>query len=172
VGGGVGEECLLVSLVLLEGDVSGVSVFDQHRPLVAGLDHGAVVAVDVGQLLASSIEVRAGIARVVQREQHEVVTQRLPVGLAGVRPAGSVAAGELEPLGGELLDHRVRRASLLERLEQVRERAAHFSVWVERHVVQLVIGQADGQPHAQLAAGGLGQQPALQAGADEVKLRL
>ena len=73
---------------------------------------------------------------------------------------------------GELLDDCVRRAGLLEALEQVRERAAHFGVGVECHVAELVIGQTDGQPDAQLAAGGLGEQPALQAGADEVQLCL
>ena len=130
------------------------------------------MAVDVGQLLASPVEVRARVAGVVQREQHEVVAQRLPVGLAGVRPAGGVAAGEPKPLGGELLDDRVRRAGLLEALEQVRDRAAHFGVGVECHVAELVICEADGQPDAQLAAGGLGQQPALEPGADEVKLGL
>ena len=172
VSGGVRRKRLLVALVLVEGDVSGVRVGDQHRPLVAWLEHGAGVAVDVGELLASPIEVRAGIAGVVQREQHEVVTQRLPVGLAGVRPSRGVSAGEPELVGGELLDDGVRRAGLLEAFEQVRDRAAHLGVGVECHVAELVIGQADGQPDAQLAAGGLGEQPALQPCADEVKLRL
>ena len=67
-GGGVGVKRLLVSLVLLEADVSRVRVFDQHGPLIARFDDGAGVAVDVGELLASSIEVRPGISRVVQRE--------------------------------------------------------------------------------------------------------
>jgi hypothetical protein len=172
VGGGVGGERLLVVFVLLEGDVSGVRILDQDGPLVARFDHGAGVTVDVGELLASSVEVRACISGVVEGEQHEVVAQRLPVELAGVRAAGRVPGGDAQLLGGELLDDRVRRAGPLKAAEQVRDRGAHARVRVKRDVPQLVIGQADRQPDAQLAAGGLREQPALQAGADEVKLRL
>ena len=149
----------------------GCASFDQHGPLVAWLEHGAGVTVDVGELLASSVEVRAGVARVVQGEQHEVVAQRLPVSLAVVR-ATEVPAGEPQPFGGELLDDRVRGAGLLKASEQVLDRRAHARVRVERDVPELVIGKADRQPDAQLAAGGLREQPALQPGADEVKLRL
>ena len=123
-GGGVGGERLLVVLVLLEGDVSGVRVLDQDGPLVARLEHGAGVTVDVGELLASSVEVRACIAGVVQGEQHEVVAQRLPVELAGVRAAARAGRGTAA-LGGELLDDRVRGAGLLKAAEQVRDRRAH-----------------------------------------------
>jgi len=66
----------------------------------------------------------------------------------------------------------VRRAGLLETLEQVLDRRAHARVGVECHVVELVIHQSDWEADAQLAAGGLGEQPALQPGADEVQLRL
>ena len=142
VGGGVGGERLQVSFVLLEGDVSRMRVFDQHRPLVARLVNCAGVAVDVGELLASSVEVRAGVARVVQGEQHEVVAQRLPVGLAVVR-ATEVPAGEPQSFGGELLDDRVRGAGLLKAAEQVLDRCAHARVRVQRDVPELVIGQAD-----------------------------
>ena len=147
VGGGVRGERLLVVLVLLEGDVSGVRVFDQHGPLVARLMDGAGVAVDVGELLASSVEVRARVPRVVQGEQHHVVAQRLPVELAVVR-ATEVPAGEREPVGGELLDDRLRGAGLLKAAEQVLDRRAHAGVRVERDVAELVIRQADRQPDA------------------------
>jgi hypothetical protein len=172
VGSGVGRERPLVVLVLLEGDVSRVRVLDQHSPLIARLDHGASVTVDVGELLASSVEVRARIPGVVQDEQHEVVAQRLPVELACVRAARGVPAGDAQSFGGELLDDRVRGAGLLKAAEQVLDSRSHARVRVECHVAELVIGQADRQPDAQLAAGGLGEQPALQASADEVKLRL
>ena len=89
-----------------------------------------------------------------------------------MRAAGSVPAGEAQLLGGELLDDRVRGAGLLEAAEQVLDRRTHARVRVGRDVPQLVIGKADRQPDAQLAAGGLRQQPALQPGADEVKLGL
>jgi len=91
------------------------------------------------------------------------------IALQPPRPAPEPVA---EQLSIELLDDRVRRAGLLEALEQVRERAAHFGVGVERHVPELVIDQADRQPDTKLAAGGLREQPALQRGADEVKLCL
>ena len=171
-GGGVRLKRCEVALVLLEGDVSGVRVLDQHGPLVLWLEHGASVTVDVGELLASSVEVRARIPGVVQGEQHQVVAQRLPVELAAVRSSGRVSAGDAQLLGGELLDDRVRGPGLLKAAEQVLDRRAHAGVRVERDVPELVIVKADRQPDAQLAAGGLGEQPALQPGADEVKLRL
>ena len=112
-GGGVRLKRCEVALVLLEGDVSGVRVLDQHGPLVLWLEHGASVTVDVGELLASSVEVRARIPGVVQGEQHQVVAQRLPVELAAVRSSGRVSAGDAQLLGSELLDDRVRRAGPL-----------------------------------------------------------
>ncbi len=61
-------------LILLEGDVAGVRIADQHRPLIARLVDGAGVPVDVGDLVAAPVEVRAGVARVVQHKQRVVVT--------------------------------------------------------------------------------------------------
>ena len=102
-GGGVRLKRLLVSLVLLEADVSGVRIADQDSPLVLRLVDGSRAAVDVGELFASPVEVRAGVARVVQREQHQIVAQLLSVDLAGVRSSVGVSAGEAQLLGGELL---------------------------------------------------------------------
>jgi hypothetical protein len=171
-GGGVGGERGLVALVLLEGDVPGVRVFDQHGPLIARLVHGAAVPVDAGDLAASAVEVGAGVTRVVQHEQRLVVAQRLPVQLAGVRPAGGVVAGERQLLRCERLDHRRCRTGRLERLEQVGERLAHAGVGIERDSAGGVIDQPDGQAHGELPAPGLGEQSALQSGADEVQLGL
>ena len=169
---GVGGERRLVLLVLLEGDVAGVRVGDQHGPLIARLVHGAGVPVDVGDLAATAVEVRAGVARVVQHEQRLVVAQRLPVQLAGVRPAGGVSAGELQPLSGERFHDGAGRAGRLERPEQVVDRLVHAGVGIERHVVNGVIDEPDGQAHGELPTPGLRQQPALQPGADEVQLGL
>ena len=63
-------------------------------------------------------------------------------------------------------------AGPLKAREQVLERAAYLRVGVECHIAELVMGKPDGEPDPQLAAGGVRQQPALQAGANEVKLRL
>ena len=63
-------------------------------------------------------------------------------------------------------------AGPLKVLEQVFKCAAYLRVRVECHIAELVIGKSDGEPDAQLAAGGLRQQPALQSGTDEVKLGL
>jgi hypothetical protein len=54
----------------------------------------------------------------------------------------------------------------------VRERAADGSVGIEDDVPGCVVGQPDGQRGDELAAAGLGQDPAAQPGPDEVQLGL
>ena len=66
---GVGGKCLLVLLVLLEGDVSRVRVTDQC-PLIARHRGGRRFACRGLAGPALTIYERAGIARVVQRAQH------------------------------------------------------------------------------------------------------
>ncbi len=154
--GGVCSERRLVSLVLLEGDVAGVRVWDQRCPLLARLELQRAATVDAGELPVASVEVGAGVARVVQHGQDVLVAQRSPVQLAGVRP-GVVAAGKPQPLGGEVLDDRLCGSGLLEAFVQVGDRVAHALVGVEHDLFELVVDEPDGQARAQLAASCLGE---------------
>ena len=114
---------------------------------------------------------RAGVAGVVQHMQHGGMPQRLPVGLA-LAGAFAVPPGEGQPGGAERLDHGGGRPGGLERGEQVPDRALDGGVGVEDDVPGGVVDQADGQRHDQLAAAGLGQDPAAQPGPDEMELSL
>ena len=57
---------------------------DEHGPLVARLEDGAVAPLGRADLPLASIEVSAGVAGVVQDEEDMVVAQRLEVQLAVV----------------------------------------------------------------------------------------
>jgi hypothetical protein len=105
----------------------------------------------------------------VQDEQHLVMTQRLPVQLPGFRPAG-VAGGEGQAGGGERLDHAAGRSGRLELREQPADRGAHRRIGVEHDVAGGVITQPGREPHRELAAGGLGQQPAAHPGLQVMQL--
>ena len=124
------------------------------------------------QLLAvPAVGERAGVAGVVQHVQHGGVAQRLPVDLA-LAGAFVVPPGEGQPGGAERLDHGGGRPGGLERGEQVPDRALDGGVGVEDDVPGGVVGQADRQRHDELAAAGLGQDPAAQPGPDEMELSL
>src|SRR6266702_1681316 len=107
VRGGVGGQPGAVGVVLVQGEVSGMSGGDEGDPFPAG-QRGA------GPLPARLLDVagppegeRAGVAGVVQDPQHDVVGQRLPVelALAGSRP---VPPGEGQARGIERLHARGR----------------------------------------------------------------
>ena len=168
---GVGGERAQVRLVLLEGEVAGVGVADQRRPLLArqGRHGGLAVGALAGALAA--VDERAGVARVVQRAQHPPVAQRHPGELA-LALAAADRGGEQQALVVERLDDGARRAGAREGLEQVAQGVLDAGVGVEHDLAGGVIDQPDGERHLKLAAACLGEDAALQAGADEVQLGL
>jgi hypothetical protein len=107
----------------------------------------------------------------VQHAQHDVVLQRFPVQLA-FAGAGAVPPGEGQPGGVERLDAGRRRPGCLELGEQPPQGALDGGVGVEGDVPGGVVGQPDGQRGDQLAAAGLGDDPAAQPGPDEMELSL
>jgi len=107
----------------------------------------------------------------VQDVQHGGVPQRLPVGLA-LAGAFEVPPGEGQAGGAECLHHGGGRPGGLERGEQVPQRALDGGVGVEDDVPGGVVDQADRQRHDELAAAGLGQDPAAKPGPDEMELGL
>ena len=168
VRGGVGREPGDVGLPLVQGDVSGVGAGDEGDPFLAG--HGDAAAFPAGQQLLAvpAVGERAGVAGVVQHLQHGGMPQRLPVDLA-LAGAFVVPPGEGQPGGAERLHHGGGRPGGLERGEQVPDRALDGGVGVEDDVPGGVVDQPDGQRHDQLAAAGLGQDPAAQPGPDEME---
>jgi hypothetical protein len=98
------------------------------------------------------------------------VAERRPGQLA-LALARADPRGEQQPLGVERIDDRPRRPGSLEGLKQVAQRLLHGRVGIEHDLAARILHQPDRERHRQLAAAGLGQDPALQPGADEVKLR-
>ena len=81
--------------------------------------------------------------------------------------------GKVSPAARKALTTAVRRPGGLEGGEQVRAAAPlDGGVGVEDDVPGGVVDQADRQRHDQLAAAGLGQDPAAQPGPDEMQFCL
>lgn len=99
------------------------------------------------------------------------MAQRAPGQLALAR-AAQQPGRELQPLAGELLDDRARGSGAREPLKQEGHGLLDCAVGVGDDAARQVVGQADWQRDLQLGAAGLGQDAALQAGADEVQLGL
>ena len=172
VGGGVGGERLLVGFELVPGDVAGVGVVDQRRPLVAGNLLGRCV-------LPSGV-LRRGCGRRRRR--------RRSGGCAGcAAPASGAAACQASsPLWAPVRTRSGNnspscgKACTAARAEPVRAKVAnrwrdgvlHAGVGVQHDLAGRVVDEPDGQRHVQLAAAGLGQLAAAQPGPDEVQLGL
>ena len=159
----VGGKPLLVGQELLPGDVAGMVILDQHRPLGARqpdrLGHDRAVRADRAARAVPPEHVRAGVAGIGEHVARARVGQPAPAQLARPRAAPGALG---EPAVLEHADHPVRRAGLLERPEQVRDRGLHLLVGVDDHAAVLVVEVADRQRQPQLAALGGGALGALQ----------
>jgi hypothetical protein len=171
VRGGVGGQPGEVGLVLLHGDVSGVGAGDERDPFLARQHGDDRLAAGQLPVAAPAEGERAGIAGIVQDAQDDVVLQRFPVQVARAG-AGAVPPGEGQPFGVERLHAGGRRPGGLEGGEQAPQGALDGGVGVEGDVPGGVVGQPDGQRGDQLAASGLGDDPAAQPGPDEMELCL
>jgi hypothetical protein len=98
-GGGVGGQDGEVGLVLGPGEVPGVVVFDQDRPLRDGPGGGVVVSVQAGGVAGPPV----GVGGVVQDAEDPVVGERLEEQLAAAGPS-VVPGGEGQLLLAECLD--------------------------------------------------------------------
>ena len=168
VRGGVGGQPGAVGVVLVQGDVSGVGAGDEGDPFLPRQDGAGQLPAGKRDVAVPAEGERAGVAGVVQDPQHDVVGQRLPVDLA-LAGSGPVPPGEGQAGGVERLHARGGRPGGGEGGEQVREGAADGGVGVEDDVPGGVVGQPDGQRGDQLAAAGLGHDPAAQPGPDEMQ---
>ena len=145
-----------------------MGVGHQRDPLLAGQGVEGLLAGAGEAFTAAAVGERAGVARVVQGAQHPPVLQRHPGQLA-LAGAGAHPHREQQPVGGELLHGRARRAGAGEQGEQVPDGLLHPGIRVEHDLAGRVVDQPDRQAHAQFAAAGLGSLPADQAGPDEVQ---
>ena len=114
------------------------------------------------------VGVGAGVGGVVQDAEDPVVGERLEEQLAA---AGSavVAGGEGQLLFAECLDDAERRSGGGEGAEQQPHGVAHARVGVQRDLALAVADQADREGEGELAAAGLGQDPAAHPGAQEME---
>ena len=170
-GGGVGGQDLQVGLVAGPGDVAGVVVGEKDGPVLGRLDQGVVVPVQVGDVAGAAVAVGAGVAGVVQDLQDLVVGERPEVQLACARPA-AVPGGEGQLRLAEGPDHGEGGAGGGEGVEQQADRLAHSAVGIQDRFAAAVVGQPDRQLQSQLAAAGLGQDPAAQPGPQEMQFCL
>ncbi len=169
VGGGVGGQAVAVGVVLAQGDVSGVDAGDEGDPFFAGQQPRRHFPAGLLVVTVPAIGEAAGIARVVQDPQHGVMLQRFPVDLPFAGPL-QMPPGETQAGGVERLDACRRGPGRLEGGEQVGERAADGGVGAGDDVAGGVVDQPDRQRGDELAAAGLGQDPAAQPGPDEMEL--
>ena len=170
-GGGVGGQDLQVGLVAGPGDIAGVVVGKKDGPVLGRLDQRVVVPVQVGGVAGAAVAVGAGVAGVVQDLEDLVVGERLEVQLACAWSA-AVPGREGQLCLAEGPDHGEGGAGGGEGVEQQADRAAHSAVGIQDRFAAAVVGQPDRQLQLQLAAAGLGQDPAAQPGPQEMQFCL
>ena len=148
-----------------------MGVGDHDRPLLTrdGLDCDLAVA--AGACAAAAEDEHAGVARVVECAQHAPVAERCP-GQFAFALTGPDPGREAEPVLVERLHDCAGRPGGREGLEQVAEGVLHALVGVEDDSAGGVVDEPDRERYLELAAAGLRELPAAQAGADEVQLGL
>ena len=169
---------MLVGQVGVPVDEPGVVIGDEDLPLVAGQLAAPcaqrAVRAEVAFVAGAAVDVGASVGRVGQRGVHGMVGGLDPGDLAGLavqvdgllqRPAQLLGA-QPQPGGPHRPAHR-------ELVERGRDDAGDRLIGVEADLpVGLAPDQADRQAAAQLAAGGLVLDAALQPGPEHVELRL
>jgi hypothetical protein len=107
----------------------------------------------------------------VQHLQDAMMGQGMPAELAAVGP-GAHPQREQQALLREGLDGGPGRAGAGEGRKQVAHSLLHAQVGVQDHPADGVVDEPDRQGHRQLAAAGLGELAATQAGLEQVQLGL
>ena len=104
----------------------------------------------------------------MQDREDPVVGERLEEQLAAAGPA-MVAGGEGQLLLAECLHDAERRSGGGEGAEQQLHRVPHARVGVRHHLAVVVVDHAGREGERELAAAGLGQDPAAHPGTQEVQ---
>ena len=169
------KEPLLVPLELLPGDVAGMVVVEDERPLLGddaarpSFDPGLLAGQDDVAGLGPSIDIGACVRRIVEDGQDSPVVQGSPGQLAVAAPP-VMAGREAEMVLGEILDHPERGPHPLEGVEDQAQRLLHLLVGIEDDLAGGVVDQPGGQPEAELAGPGLLQLAPQQPRAEPVQL--
>ena len=130
------EEPPLIPLELLPGDVAGMVVVEDERPILGDdatrppLDPGLLAGQDDVAGLGPSIDIGARVSRIVEDGQDTPVVQGPPGQLAVAAPA-VMAGGEAELILGEILDHAERGPDPLEGVEDQAQRLLDLLVGIE-----------------------------------------
>ena len=171
---GVLPDLGLVGLVGVPVDEPLVVVFDQHLPLVlrqhAAPDPDRPVVADQPLLPAAAEGIRAGVGGVGQHVVHRVVGRLGPDDL-GSADVGAGLQRELQALLAQPQPDPAHRPARREPLEDRGDDAGDGLVGMHQDLpVGLAPDQPDRQAAAQLAAGGLVPDPAVQAGPQDMQL--
>lgn len=134
-----------------------------------GLDVGVVVSVQAGGVAGPPVGVGAGVGGVVQDLDDPVVGERLEEQLTAAGSA-MVAGGEGQLLFAECPDDAERRSGGGEGVEEQPHCVARARVGVQHHLAGLVVDKSDREGERELAAAGLGQDPAAHPGPQEMQL--
>src|SRR3954466_629603 len=169
------EEASLVPLELLPGDVGGMVVVDDERPILG--DDAARPPLDPGLPAGQHdvagpgppIDIRARVRRIVEDGQDPPVVQGDPGELTVTAPP-VMTGGEAELIPGEIPDDPQRGPHSLEGLEGQAQRLLHLLVGIEDDLAGGVIDQAGGWAGAELAGSGLLQLAPQEPRSDPVQL--
>ena len=169
------KEPLLIPLELLPGDVAGMVVVEDERPILDDdatrppFDPGLLAGQDDVAGLGPSIDIGARVSRIVEDGQDTPVVQGSPGQLAVAAPP-VMAGGDAELMLGEILNHPERGPHLLEGVEDQAQRLLHLLVGIEDDLAGGFVDQPGGGPGAELAGSGLLQLAPQQPRPDPVQL--
>src|SRR3954468_14364647 len=130
------QESSLIPPELLPGDVGGMVVVDDERPILSDdaarppLDPGLLAGQDDVAGPGPPIDIRARVCRIVEDGQDPPVVQGDPGELAVTAPP-VMTGGEAKLIPGEILDDPQRGPYPLEGLEDQAQRLLHLLVGIE-----------------------------------------
>jgi len=160
----VGFECLEVLLKLLPGDVAGMGIRDAREPVMTFALALNLPPISGAPIMAPTIGVGARITRVVQRSDSGRYSQRLEDRHRTVPEPG----WKEKAVSPKSLDRLAGRTDARERFKKVGDRLPDLRVGIKHHVAGPMVCEAGWKHAAILAAAHLVQDPAAQAGFDDM----
>src|SRR4051794_17080623 len=169
------KEPLLIPPELLPGDVGGMVIVEDERPILDDdaprppFDPGLLAGQDDVAGLGPPIDIGTRVLRIVEDGQGTPEVQWSPGQLA-VAAASVMAGGEAEPILGEILDHPEGGSHPLEGIEDQAQRLLHLLVGIEDEPTGGVVDQPRGWSGAEVSGSGLLQFAPQEPRSDPVQL--
>src|SRR6266699_1335839 len=171
VGGTIFSQLAQVGFVLFPGDVSGMGIADEKRPLLLGDQCGRKRPIRTFAGMRAPIAESAGIAGIAQDLAGRVVDQRRPMALPFMGSGANMARKE-QPLGAKEPHRPPGRSNAFERREQETKSLLDLGESRQDHRAILSVGQANRQRHLQGATLRLVENPTSQARLEHMELGL